>query len=63
MNPREEAEKDLVGRWHDAADLRNRVAHGSTDPMRDWQDMLETYLAYSDRLRRLEAVVQQAVGS
>ena len=49
--------KELIGGWQHVANLRNIVAHGACEPLRDWPEMLKVLILSFFKLDLLKATI------
>ena len=51
-------ETELSSGWQEVANLRNQVAHGACEPLKDWPQMLSILLESFSKLEHLEDVIR-----
>jgi hypothetical protein len=56
----ETEKRELASGWHAVANLRNQVAHGACEPLKDWPEMLSILLESFSKLDDLETVIRNA---
>jgi hypothetical protein len=52
-------DKELVGNWQPLANIRNKSAHGSLEPIKEWKDCLSLMIKYFPRIRKLISVIDE----